>query len=302
MQGCVPKAFVVVWEEIMSLVKATRKLAVSFGVLLALSASSAFAGCIDGPVHVDVSAGILGVFGTNDFEYTQAPTIATGGGFATVDSINIRPNMDNNGINGIFAAMVGYTNTEFGGGVNVEFTWNQIKLEGEGATVYNTFESDAWGLFLNIDYNSLGSASRNADSSLGFYASVGGGVMNFYNAEGGFRAEGVANTVATPPVPTPFVATGTFSDGSEYVAAARVKLGVGFLVADSAVFSVEASLLWTAEADNFDDVVSKVTVKDAAGAPITGFSFADNGIKLGVPSQAMAILQARFGYYFGGGM
>lgn len=270
--------------------------------------SSAYAGCIEAPVSLGVSVGIIGVLNDNDFNYTILPgpttvvgTITTS--YAITSGTSVPSDMNNDGMNGMFGITLGYTNTEIGAGINLEVSFNTLDLNGSGSFTQDTFSSDMLGVFLNIDWRTLASAAHNADSNIGGYFSLGVGFVDFMDVDGVVNFTAIQTAVnSTGPVTTitPLTGVVVYNDFDELVFAGKVKLGVEGLIGRSATFGVNIGLIGTAEADNLTSGTTVVSVKDPTGAVVTNAVLQD--VAVNIPSLWIGFLEAKISYFFGGNM
>lgn len=266
---------------------------------LLLACSATYAGCIENPVSFGISVGILGSLGDGDVGYTMMPgavTTVTDNLVITGGNL-ISSNMDNNGMEGLFSLQLGYTNTEVGAGINLEFQYNTLDLDGNGAMSSDNVQADMWGFFLNIDWHTLASAAHNADSNIGGYFSIGVGFMDYTDVQGTFNFNGV--TTGTPAANYSGIAT--YNDMSEFVFAGKIKIGVEGLLGRSATFGINLALIATAEADNLTDGTRSVTLYNATtGALVPQTTATDFGVS--IPTMYYGYIEAKVSYFFGGSM
>jgi hypothetical protein len=270
---------------------------------LVLGCSAAYAGCIENPINVGISVGILGSLGDGNIGYVIDPGTVTGTASTTALTVAggnaFSVNTDNNGLEGLFSLLLGYTNTEVGAGINLEFQFNTLDLEGTGAATVNTFEANAWGLFLNLDFHTLASAAHNADSNIGGYFSIGVGFLDYTDIDGTFAFTGTAPTGTTNAIEN-YTGIGTYNDFSEFVFAGKIKLGVEGLLGRSATFGVNLALIAAAEADNLTDGATDVVIHKADGSVAVQPVATD--FALSIPTMYYGYIEARVSYFFGGNM
>jgi len=282
-------------------------LAVSVGMLLTSYAPVAAAGCLEKPGLASLQVGVAWLGSSTDFSF-KAGTVDTTV-VASVATTGIDVDMTNDNFNWYIGFDIGYVNPEIGFGVNALFQWDQLELQGDGALQKDTITAPTFGIFANIDYHSLATSGHDPESSVGFYAVIGVGTQYYYDVKGAFDLAGnFVDNSTTAGVAGTFTSTTTFSNASAWVFAGRIGVGIEFLVGNSGLFSINATALFAASADDLSGTTASTAVVYDCGTasnacPATADkAFKDNTGSVVIPQTTTGIIAARFGYSFGTAM